>query len=34
MRYVGRLFGRAPGDVYLGGIVVSWVSFVLAMVVL
>ncbi len=34
MRYVGRLFGRAPGDVYLGGIVVSWTSFVLAMVVL
>ena len=22
MRYVGRLFGRAPGDVYVGGIVV------------
>ena len=34
MRYVGRLFGRAPGDVYLGGIAVSWVSFALAMVVL
>jgi Mannosyltransferase (PIG-V) len=34
MRYVGRLFGRAPGDVYLGGIVVSWVCFSLAMVVL
>ena len=34
MRYVGRLFGRANADVYLGGIVVSWVSFVLAMVVL
>ncbi len=34
MRYVGRLFGRAPGDVYLAGIVVSWVSFVIAMVVL
>ena len=34
MRYVGRLFGRAPGDVYLGGIVVSWLSFALAMVVL
>src|SRR5262249_4941659 len=25
MRYVGRLFGRAPSDVYLGGIVVAWV---------
>src|SRR5262249_59809426 len=34
MRYVGRLFGRAPGDVYLGGIVVSWAAFVLAMLVL
>jgi hypothetical protein len=34
MRYVGRLFGRAPGDVYLGGIVVAWVCFVLAMVAL
>jgi hypothetical protein len=34
MRYVGRLFGRSPGDVYLGGIAVSWLSFVLAMVVL
>jgi hypothetical protein len=34
MRYVGRLFGRAPGDVYLGGILVSWVAFVAAMVIL
>ena len=34
MRYVGRLFGRAPGDVYLGGIVVSWLCFVAAMVML
>ena len=34
MRYVGRLFGRAPSDVYLGGIVVAWASFVLAMVAL
>jgi hypothetical protein len=34
MRYVGRVFGRAPGDVYVGGIVVSWVCFSLAMVVL
>ena len=34
MRYVGRMFGRAPGDIYLGGIVVSWLSFVAAMVVL
>ena len=34
MRYVGRLFGRAPGHVYLGGIVVSWIAFVLAMIVL
>ncbi|MCU1383267.1 MAG: hypothetical protein JWL71_1964 [Acidobacteria bacterium] len=34
MRYVGRLFGRAPGDLYLGGILVSWLSFAAAMVVL
>jgi mannosyltransferase PIG-V len=34
MRYVGRLFGRTPGDLYLGGIVVSWIAFVLAMIVL
>ena len=34
MRYVGRLFGRSPGDFYLGGLVVSWLSFALAMVVL
>lgn len=34
MRYVGRVFGRAPGDVYLGGIVVSWIAFAAAMVVL
>lgn len=32
MRYVGRAFGRAPSDLYLGGIVVSWVAFALAMV--
>jgi hypothetical protein len=29
---VGRLFGRTAGDVYLGGIVVSWTAFVLAMI--
>jgi hypothetical protein len=34
MRYVGRFFGRAPGDVYVGGIVVSWACFIAAMVVL
>jgi mannosyltransferase PIG-V len=34
MRYVGRAFGRRAGDLYLGGIVVSWVAFVLAMVVM
>jgi hypothetical protein len=32
MRYVGRLFGRTAGDIYLGGIVVSWTAFVLAMI--
>ncbi len=34
MRYVGRLFGRTPGDTYLGGIVVAWTCYVLAMVAL
>ncbi len=34
MRYVGRMFGRAPSDFYLGGVLVAWVSFVLAMVAL
>lgn len=34
MRHVGRLFGRHHAAFYLGGIVVSWTSFVLAMVVL
>jgi len=34
MRYVGRLFGRTSADIYLGGIVVSWTAFVLAMIVL
>jgi hypothetical protein len=32
MRYVGRLFGRSPFAIYLGGIVVSWVAFVVAMI--
>ena len=34
MRYVGRLFGRSPGAFYLGGVVVSWLSFAFAMVAL
>jgi hypothetical protein len=34
MRYVGRLFGSGHEAYFLGGIVVSWASFVLAMVVL
>jgi hypothetical protein len=34
MRYAGRLFGPTDADVYLGGILVSWISFVLAMVAL
>src|SRR5262245_61695693 len=34
MRYVGRLFGRYHAAFYFGGIVVSWTSFVLAMVAL
>ena len=34
MRHVGRLFGRTQGDVFLGGVLVAWLSFVLAMVAL
>jgi len=34
MRYVGRLFGRTTGHTFLGGIAVSWVCFVLAMIAL
>jgi hypothetical protein len=32
MRYVGRLFGHRAAAPYLGGIVVSWVAFALAMI--
>ena len=32
MGYVGRLFGNTSSDVYLGGVLVSWASFTLAMV--
>jgi len=34
MRYVGRLIGPRPFDYIRGGILVSWVAFVLAMIVL
>ena len=34
MRYVGRAFGRSPGDLYLGGIVVSWTAWVVSSVAL
>ena len=34
MKYVGRLFGRQASNIYLAGIVISWVAFVLAMIVL
>jgi hypothetical protein len=34
MRQVGRLFGRYHAAFYFGGIIVSWTSFVLAMVAL
>lgn len=34
MRQVGRLFGRHHAAFYFGGIIVSWTSFVLAMVAL
>ncbi len=32
MRFVGRLFGHSQADLYFGGIAVSWVAFVLAMI--
>lgn len=32
MRYVGRMFGPRPSDYLLGGIIVSWMAFVLAMI--
>ncbi|RPH64587.1 MAG: hypothetical protein EHM89_01345 [Acidobacteria bacterium] len=34
MRHVGRLFGTRAFDYYLGGIVISWLAFLLAMAVL
>ena len=34
MRYVGRAFGRAPSDFFFGGILVAWISFVLAAIAL
>src|SRR5256885_15194531 len=34
MRYIGRLFGRSTGATYLAGILVSWLSFIAAMVAL
>ena len=34
MRYAGRLFGRSMTATYVGGILVAWTSFVLAMVAL
>ena len=32
MRHVGRALGRRPADLYLGGLIVTWVAFVLAMI--
>jgi hypothetical protein len=34
MRFASRLFGHTAADVYFGGILVSWVAFVAAMVAL
>jgi Mannosyltransferase (PIG-V) len=34
MRYTGHLFGSDPGSLYLAGILVSWISFIAAMVAL
>jgi hypothetical protein len=32
MAYVGRALGRTPADLYIGGLIVSWVAFTLAMI--
>jgi hypothetical protein len=32
MRYVGRVIGRRPADLYIGGLVVSWTAFTLALI--
>jgi hypothetical protein len=32
MRHVGRLFGPTPSDIYFGGILISWLAFIAAMV--
>ena len=32
MRYAGHLFGRSQADLYYGGIAISWVAFVIAMI--
>lgn len=34
MRYIGRAFGTAHGNLYVAGVGISWVAFVLAMVAL
>ena len=34
MRHVGRLFGTRAFDYYLGGIIVSWLAFIVAMLLL
>ena len=34
MRHVGRAFGRTPSDLYIGGLLVSVIAFVIAMVAL
>jgi hypothetical protein len=34
MRYAGHLFGNTGGGLYLGGILVSWLAFIAAMVAL
>jgi hypothetical protein len=34
MRYAGRLFGHQPAAPYLGGILVSWAAFMMAMIAL
>lgn len=34
MRHVGRVFGRRPSDLYIGGLAISWLAFAAAMVII
>lgn len=34
MRYVGRAIGRRPADLYIGGLIVSWAAFAIALILI